>query len=583
MSVAPTLHIFWQHIRRYKLPALILLLALIIASTVDVLVPYFSKQLFDALGSGLVGEALVVAAMAPFFTILALDLGRWLCYRVAMRLNNWFQPRIMADLHVTAFGYVLRHSYRFFSNAFSGALVRKVFRFGRAFEMFSDQIEWKLIAIVVNVIGTLILFAMRSTLLAGMLGVWVVVFLTVNWLFARWRLQYDEQAAAIDSEASGIAADAFTNALTIKQCTGTGYEEHLFGEVNERFRKIHTFSWNLGEMMEGVQAILMIGLNAVTMVVAIHMFADGRLTVGDFALIELAFIGLFHQLWDFGRVIRHLYEAFADAQDMVEILRTPHEIVDVPGAPSLTVHEGAITFNDVTFAYSEARVILSRLTLTLAPRQKVAIVGPSGAGKSTIIKLLLRFFDVTKGEVLIDGQSIARVTQDSLRDAVSLVPQDPILFHRTLLENIRYGRRDATDREVIAAAKKAHCDAFIRQLPNGYATMVGERGVKLSGGERQRVAIARAILKNAPILILDEATSSLDSESESLIQDALHELMCEKTVIVIAHRLSTIMEMDRIVVLEKGKVTADGTHAELVAQGGTYAKLWSIQAGGFLP
>ena len=226
--------------------------------------------------------------------------------------------------------------------------------------------------------------------------------------------------------------------------------------------------------------------------------------------------------------------------------------------------------------------MLHDFTLTIEGGQKVALVGPSGAGKSTITKLLLRLFDVKGGSIEVDGQNITKVTQDSLREAISFVPQEPILFHRTLMENIRYGRLDATNEEVLEAAKKAHCHEFISSLPQGYETFVGERGVKLSGGERQRVAIARAILKNSPILVLDEATSSLDSESESLIQDALNVLMEGKTVIVIAHRLSTIMKMDRIIVLQNGAIVADGTHNELLADGGLYQKLWSIQAGGFL-
>ncbi|HVU79954.1 MAG TPA: ATP-binding cassette domain-containing protein [Candidatus Paceibacterota bacterium] len=248
----------------------------------------------------------------------------------------------------------------------------------------------------------------------------------------------------------------------------------------------------------------------------------------------------------------------------------------------LKTTNGAIEFKNIEFHFSKTASILKDFNLVISGREKVALVGPSGAGKSTITKLLLRLYDIKSGSIEIDGQNIADVTQDSLRDAIAFVPQEPILFHRTLMENIRYGRRGASDEAVIEAAKKAHCHEFISKLPQGYDTFVGERGIKLSGGERQRVAIARAILKDAPILVLDEATSSLDSESEALIQDALEVLMRGKTVIVIAHRLSTIMKMDRIVVLEGGKVVADGTHDELLAQKGLYHKLWSIQAGGFI-
>jgi ABC-type multidrug transport system fused ATPase/permease subunit len=289
------------------------------------------------------------------------------------------------------------------------------------------------------------------------------------------------------------------------------------------------------------------------------------------------------RLWDLGNALKKLYEAFADATEMVEILNTPHDITDAPNASTLRVAKGAIVFKDVNFSFNESRGILSDFNLEIPSHQKVALVGPSGAGKTTITKLMLRFYDVTSGGIYIDNQNIAKATQRSLRNSVAFVPQEPVLFHRTLMDNIRYGRRDATDEEVMEAAKQAHCEEFIAKTPHGYQTYVGERGIKLSGGERQRIAIARAILKDAPILVLDEATSSLDSESESLIQDALEKLMEGKTVIAIAHRLSTVMKMDRIVVIENGAVVTSGTHDELVAhEGGLYKKLWEIQAGGFL-
>jgi ATP-binding cassette, subfamily B, bacterial len=288
-------------------------------------------------------------------------------------------------------------------------------------------------------------------------------------------------------------------------------------------------------------------------------------------------------LWNVGRAIRKLYEALANADEMIEILNTPHEVKDARNAKELQVQTGRIEFQNVYFSFNKTRRILKDMNLVIKPKEKVALVGPSGAGKSTITKLLFRFFDVERGKIIVGNQNIAKVTQDSLRENIALVPQEPILFHRTIMDNIRYGRRDAMDKEVIEAAKRAHAHEFIEGLQDGYETFVGERGVKLSGGERQRVAIARAILKNAPILVLDEATSSLDSESEALIQEALEELMRDKTTIVIAHRLSTIMKMDRIVVIEDGKVTESGTHKQLLRKkDNIYKKLWEIQAGGFI-
>jgi ABC-type multidrug transport system fused ATPase/permease subunit len=312
------------------------------------------------------------------------------------------------------------------------------------------------------------------------------------------------------------------------------------------------------------------------------LWKQGQLTLGDFVLIQSYLLTVFNQLMGIGFNLRRFYDAFSDAGEMLAILQTPHGIRDKRGARHLAVDSGEVWFDDVSFDFRDGAPVLRQFNLTIAGGERIALVGPSGAGKSTVTKLLLRLYDVTGGEIKIDKQDIAAVTQNSLRDAIAFVPQEPILFHRSLMENIRYGWRDATDKQVLEAAKKAHCHEFIERLPQGYDTLVGERGIKLSGGERQRVAIARAILKDAPILVLDEATSSLDSESEALIQDALNVLMEGKTVIVIAHRLSTIMKMDRIIVMEGGAVVAQGTHLQLIRERGLYQKLWSIQAGGFL-
>jgi len=278
-----------------------------------------------------------------------------------------------------------------------------------------------------------------------------------------------------------------------------------------------------------------------------------------------------------------IYERLAEAEEMTEILSLPHGVVDKKGSKKLKVKSGEIKFEDVSFKYEDGEKVIKDFNLEVKPGQTVALVGLSGSGKSTLAKLLLRLYDVDSGRILVDGQNIAGVSQESLRHSISLVPQDPILFHRSLMENIRYGRFEATDEEVIAAAKLAYCDGFISKLKDGYGSMVGDRGIKLSGGERQRIAIARAILKNSPILVLDEATSSLDSESEKYIQKSLTNLMKGKTVVIIAHRLSTIKKADRIVVISNKKIVEDGNHNQLIkAKSGIYRKLWNIQVGGFI-
>jgi ABC-type multidrug transport system fused ATPase/permease subunit len=407
------------------------------------------------------------------------------------------------------------------------------------------------------------------------------VFLGFQIYVSRIRQPLRMARADADSALTGTIADAIGNQNAIMLFSGRRFEHENTGRAIERWRAATLRSWLSDDLIWGIQGLLMVAINVGLLYGAYRFWIAGLLTVGDFVLIQTYLLGIFDNLTSITRELRRVYDAFADAGEMVAILERPHAIADAEGAPALRLERGGIVFRDVGFDFGGKRSILKDFDLAIAPGEKVALVGPSGAGKSTITRLLLRFFDVSEGAIEIDGQNIAGVRQESLREAVSFVPQEPILFHRTLMENIRYGRRDATDEEVKEAAKKAHCHEFIEGLADGYGTYVGERGVRLSGGERQRIAIARAILRDAPILILDEATSSLDSESEALIQDALEQLMKDKTVIAIAHRLSTIMHMDRILVLEKGRIVAQGTHDQLIAEGGLYQKLWSIQAGGF--
>jgi ATP-binding cassette subfamily B protein len=324
-------------------------------------------------------------------------------------------------------------------------------------------------------------------------------------------------------------------------------------------------------------------LYVASLVVATWLALSGRVEVGLVYLILTYTTSLLLRLWELNNVFRNLNRIFGDARDMTEILEIAPEVQD-PNAPeAVSMHRGRIDFNRVTFQHAESsKEIFRNLQLRITPGEKIGLVGPSGSGKTTLTHLLLRLMDIQKGTICIDGQDITKVRQQDLRSRIAYVPQEPLMFHRSIMENIRYGQLDASDEAVLNAAKMANADEFIHTLPKGYDTLVGERGTKLSGGQRQRIAIARAMLKNAPILVLDEATSALDSESEALIQDALWKLMEGRTAIVIAHRLSTIQKMDRILVMERGRIVEQGTHRELLLTQGVYAKLWSHQSGGFI-
>lgn len=574
------LRIFFAHMRRYTWRTLLALVAVVVAESSSVWAQWMYKQFIDILtATHRDGQA----ALHVVAILVSIHLLGWACWRVSGYLTGWIVPRVMTDLDHSSFTYLIGHSFQFFADSFAGSLVRRVGRLSRAYADIVDVGQFRLLPLVVSTSWILFLVFQRNHIVAGILALWMLLFVAMNFYSVGIRHRLRVERAAKDSEVTGALADALTNIVNIKLFTGLQREIGRFDYLTEERRVLHTRSWYVGETNFLFQNILMFLVEVAVMYTAVRLWLSGALSVGDVVLFQLYLMMMFNKLFDFGKVLRSLYEAFAEAQEMVEILKLPHGIVDRSPAKDLVVTRGDILFDEVSFKYQQGQTVLRDVTMRVRSGEKVALVGPSGAGKSTIVKILFRFYEITRGKILIDGQDIARVSQESLRDQISLVPQEPILFHRTLRENIRYGRPSASDAEVIEAAKQAHCHEFISGLEKGYDTYVGERGIKLSGGERQRVAIARAILKNAPILVLDEATSSLDSESEALIQDALRVLMRDKTVIVIAHRLSTIMQMDRIIVLENGTVADMGTHQELLrAEGGLYKKLWQLQAGGFL-
>jgi ATP-binding cassette subfamily B protein len=491
----------------------------------------------------------------------------------------------MTDLTNDCFAYLQHHSYRFFTDNFAGALVKRVNRFAASFEVIADQCSFTTGQTAIRLILVVGVIFWRNRILGYVFLTWTLIFVGFNLAFSKWKLKYDLARAEMDTKVTARLADTIANASNLKLFAGIGREIRAFQGITDEHQRTRYKSWMLGLYSDSIQAFSVRALQIVVLILAVRFWLKGTLTLGDFVLLRSYLDQITFNVTQLGTDIRKIYEAMADANEMTEILLTPHEVVDCKEATELHVSRGVVEFRHVRFTYpGGGKPVLDNFYLKTEAGERVGVVGPSGGGKSTILKALVRLHDLESGAILIDGQNTAQVTQSSLHRNIAFVPQEPILFHRTLMENIRYSRPAASDEEVIEAAKLAHCDEFISAFPERYRTLVGERGIKLSGGERQRVAIARAILMDAPILVLDEATSSLDSESEMFIQDSLSRLVIGRTVIAVAHRLSTIHKMDRIVVVKDGQIIEQGSHDLLVKiDDGVYRELWNLQSTGFSP
>ncbi|HLC08155.1 MAG TPA: ABC transporter ATP-binding protein/permease [Methyloceanibacter sp.] len=557
--------------------------ALIVAKAITLLVPIAYKAIVDLLTGEASGAEITALGLAasPIFLIIAYGVGRVLMVLFAQFRDVWFTvvaQNAVRQLAYRTFRHLHELSLRFHLERRTGGL-------NRVIERGVTGVDTIVRMAVLNSIPTAVELLMIAGLVAYYFGwIYVVVVLVTVGLYVWFTFWASEQRIAIrrdmnesDTEAHSKAVDSLLNYETVKYFGNEDMEARRFDSSMARYERaaIRTYS-SLGLLNTGQAVIFTIG-TVICMVLAARDVASGALTIGGFVMINAILMQLYLPLNFMGMVYREIKQGLIDIETMFALLHEPAEIIDRPGAKALDVKKGAIKFDHVSFAYDPERPILKDVSFEVPAGKMVAIVGPSGAGKSTISRILFRFYEISGGKVTIDGQNIADVTQNSLRAAIGMVPQDTVLFNDTIEYNIRYGKPDATEAQVREAARNAQIDSFIMTLPQGYDALVGERGLKLSGGEKQRVAIARTILKAPPILMLDEATSALDSHTEKDIQDALERIARGRTSLVIAHRLTTVVHADNILVLDQGEIVEQGTHLELLGRGGLYASLWTRQ------
>lgn len=507
-----------------------------------------------------------------------------LLWRIGIQFLSIEEIRVTEQLYNQALRFLLVKDTSFFNDNFAGSLTKKVTGYSRRYQDLMDTLAFSVFpSLIPLVFVTIILWHYSPWLVLALLTMFVLTAACIVPLLRR-----RQKLVTIRETASNIAtghiADVISNAHTAKAFAREPHELQIHGHYIQDFMRKTKKTWDYQNLrIDTVTSPFYVLTNAIGLILALSLHSHGLAIPTVFVTFSY-FASSTRAMWDFNRIYRNIETSLADAAQFTELLLNDPKVQDAGEPQNFKVKLGIIDFKNVTFRYGDSggQHLFKNLNLMISGGEKIALVGRSGGGKSTITKLLLRFMDIDSGQILIDGQDIASVKQKDLRSTIAYVPQDPSMFHRSLMDNIRYGRLDVSDEDVKKVAKLAHAEEFIDKLTNGYDTLVGERGVKLSGGQRQRIAIARAMIKAAPILLLDEATSALDSESEVLIQDALWKLMEGRTTIVIAHRLSTIQRMDRIIVLDEGKIVEQGTHQELLEHDGVYAKLWAHQSGGFL-
>lgn len=566
----------WHYVRGRPLHFAGLALMVIGAAACAVVVQYVMKLLVDAMAGPRDGSA-AWTALWIFIGFIAIE-------SVLLRLSGWLGCRttvsVGVDMRLDLFEYLNGQPMRYFAENLAGSLGHRITSTAGNFGALTNTVIWRVLPPSVDFLGALIIFALVDWRMMLALAAAVVVIMSGLILFGERGRHLHRGYAGEANRAGGDLVDVISNMWSVKAFSARGRERNRLAGHFDSEAAAQRASWMYTEKARLIHDVALWVMAGGMLAWAVDLWSRGQITPGDVVVVSALTFRILHGSRDMALSLVDMVQQFGFIEDTLRVIGQPQTVRDIPGAPPLVARGGAIDFRDVCFAYGRGRDAVHDIDLSIPAGQKVGIVGPSGAGKSTIVHLLQRLYDVQSGDILLDSQSIAAVRQDSLRDALAVVPQDITLFHRTIMDNIRFAKPAASDEEVFAAARAANCDGFVASLPDGYATVVGERGMKLSGGQRQRIGIARAFLKDAPIIILDEATSALDTESEMQIQRALVRIMRNRTVLAVAHRLSTLTTFDRIIVMNGGRLVEEGTVAELRSRGGLFDRMWRLQAEG---
>jgi ATP-binding cassette subfamily B protein len=554
-----------------------LLLFVVVAAGAAVFLQFVLKLLVDFMAGPPEGRDRVWMALGLFVGLIAMES---LCWRVVGWLTCRLTVGVGVDMRLDLFSYLNRQPMRYFAENLAGALGQRITATAGNFGALTNTTVWRVLPPCIDFVGALIIF---SSVDLGMTGVLAVLVLAVTalliWFGERGRKTH-RQYSGLASHVAGELVDTITNMWAVKAFSARQREAERLAAGFTAEAQAQRTSWMHIEKARLLHDVVVCGAAATMLSWAVSLWTRGQITPGDVVVVSTLTFRILHSSRDLALSLVDVSQQFGFIDETLRTITQERTVVDMPDAGRLRAQHGMVEFRGVCFSYGGAHQVTRDLSVTIPAGQKVGIVGPSGAGKSTLVHLLQRLWDVDRGEILIDGRSIRDVSQDSLRSALAVVPQEIVLFHRTVRENIRFARPEASDESVEEAARAAHCDAFIRALPDGYETVVGERGARLSGGQRQRVGIARAFLKDAPIIVLDEATSALDTESEIEIQRSIVHRMRHRTVIAVAHRLSTLSAFDRILLVEGGRIVEDGTPGQLKRSNGTFERMWRLQASG---